>query len=165
MQLPPLLDQAKRPGVDVAFDGSSFDLDSDFLSLIFGMEMRWSMVAPVHVDDNPKESTDDKALSVRNAGFGTDQVRAKGVWGSWWSLLGSLVPLSCGSRELGLADPFEWRSEPFRLAALSNSSSGALSLQSWFPDLVRQPLQRSTPACKYSSLTFLSGWIAAPKSV
>jgi hypothetical protein len=59
VKLPPLLDQTKRSWVDVAGDFSGLDIDGDFLPLVFGVEMRRRMIPPVHVDQDPKKSTDN----------------------------------------------------------------------------------------------------------
>jgi len=68
VKLSPLLDQTKRSGVDVTGDFSGFDLDGDFLPLVFGVKMRRRMITLVHVDRDPKESTDNGHWEFRPNG-------------------------------------------------------------------------------------------------
>lgn len=37
-------------------DNACCDLNGDFILAIFGVKMRWSMIAIIHPDDNPEES-------------------------------------------------------------------------------------------------------------
>jgi hypothetical protein len=62
------LNQTKRSGVDVARDLSSVNLDGHFLPLVFGVKMRRRMITPVHVDHDPKESTDNGHWEFRPNG-------------------------------------------------------------------------------------------------
>jgi len=60
MQLEPLHDKSKRPLRHFTPNRAVADRDGDLVAGVPGVEVGWSVLAIIHGDDDPEESTDDR---------------------------------------------------------------------------------------------------------
>jgi hypothetical protein len=55
MNIVPIEHQAQGPSREMTFNNSQIDLDRHFVFALLGVEVRWTVVAVVHHDHDPKE--------------------------------------------------------------------------------------------------------------